>query len=341
MPDTALEACVRRCHNLRCARPIKLFRACVLTIVLILLIAQDLLLKSLAGFAVTTIQPCTDPALGNREFFFLQWTDAAGESLVGNLSTTCGDGARIALQQRDSDFAVYPLPANNSLFARTAMALLDDPLAGAGLRYLWGIGSLGAPLVWWLANMVALFLPRLYTRERGYSYCTCVLVWLLCVVLACSCNLMLILNATVQWQDELGMFAAMLTSLEAAIHFIGAIAIVTCLAAIVLLVSFHAVGASLFRRCRGLCRCLLGVSDQEDALRALILRLTLVSVLICLVAVILKAVQLGALADQYEQEVSGLVQSFRNLTSGWEAGVDWLDRPSLTSDLIGDYFLYQ
>lgn len=335
MKPGGLERFCTFCAGLTSApRLVKNARVAVLLLAGVLMVVQDALLKSITGFPVTSIEPCNDPREG-REFFFVQW-----RPMDSNANVTCAQAALLSKQIKDSSFATLPLPKNNSMVGRTATELLDDPIAGAGLRYVWGLATLTAPFVWFLAEAVAVLLPRFYgDKGRWSSACSRLMLLVLCFIISVVSNLMLLVNASVQWQDQLGVFAATLSALEAAIYFTAAVLIVLSFALVLLLVAGRALGACCFNKCRRLCRCVFGADDEEDALRGLMCRILAVSVFICTAGTLLKLVLVGSLAGEYADEAQRLASTFQNVTFG--SFTSFLDQPSATADFVGDYVVYQ
>ncbi len=315
----------------------------MLVLISVLMLVQDGLFKAATGFGITSIEPCEDTARGGGVFYLLQWVP--DDSAVN--ATTCVAGAEILRRNRDTSLVTLPVPSNSSLFAQPALDLLEEYSDTTGLRFVWGVATLVGPLLWVLAELVAVLLPRLFDswQEEGrVRVSTYLLVAFLCFLMSMVCNFMLIINASVQWHETERIFAAAMGDVEMSVHLGAAVSLTACFVLTLVLVGASALGTCCFRQCPRLCRCFLGASDKEDAVQGLICRLTLMSVLITLVGVLLKSVSVAALADEYGAVGHGLIDEYQallaNVTWSTFSPTNFLDRPSLSTDLIGDYFLY-
>jgi len=337
MPDTPIEAACRWCSNMKLTRFVKNIRIGVLCLAFFLMVLQDGLQKGMTGFAVSSIEPCDDPQQ-DRIFFFIQWIP---NDYSGN-STTCAQAAQVMNQIKDSQFAALPIPSNATLVSTTAVDLVNDQKVGVAMRNIWATATLVAPFVWFLSEMICVLLPRLYNERVGAGKgnpCMKLVVLILCFLLSMAANFMLIVNATVQWHEGLGHFAAMMTTPELIIHAIAAAIIVAAFALMLLLLVGKGLGTCCFQRCPCFCRCFLGASDEEAALQGLIVRVTLIGAIVTVFGLLLKIVVMVSISDQYIDDFNALPGLFANLTD-WSP-TNFLDRPGPSTDFVGDYLVYQ
>jgi len=352
MPDSKLEAACRFFTKLNMTLQIRNTRLVFLVLIFFLMLVQDALFKAAVGFPVTSIEPCEDTARGGDVFFLIRWVPIEHNS--ANM-TSCLDGAEIMRQSRDSALVSLAaddsvtLPTNASfVLAQPAFDLLEEYSDSGGLRFMWGLATLVGPVLWVLAELVAVLLPRLFDqrfKEGRVDMVNYLLVDCLCFTMSMVCNFMLIVNTAVQWHEAHQIFAATMTMTELGVHTAAAASLMVCFVLVVTLVGAFAFGACCFRQCPCLCRCFLGADDREAAIQGLVCRLTLVSGLITLIGVLLKSVSLVAHADEYGDLGHQLLDNYHAILhnvswSEWSPS-SFLDQPSLSADFIGDYLLYQ